>query len=193
MIHPSATQFTEAMTHAGFASCNEDRRYDVPGCSGICTEVETLALLFGFVRTLRPKVVVETGCNVGCASQVLVSALKANGGDGFLYTCDIDQVFTASVWSRCYNPGDTIHRIDVWQCEGLKLVQEFAANADLYFIDSSDESRMAELEHLRAHGKKGAVVLVHDTALYPHVRELVETFARHVVLPGPRGLGIITL
>lgn len=189
MIHSSAAQFTEAMTHTGFASCNEDKRYDVPGCSGICTEVETLALLFGFVRTLRPRVVIETGCNVGCASQAICSALEANGGDGVLHTCDIEQAHVESARAHVADKS----RLLFYCCSGVELVRLYAAETDLYFIDSSDESRMAELEYLRAHGKVGATVLVHDTSLYLHVRKVVEAFPKHVILPGPRGLGVITL
>jgi len=188
MIHTSAVQFTEAMNHEGFLPCNEDKRYDVPGCSGICTEVETLALLFGFVRALQPKVVVETGCNVGCASQAICAALRANG-EGDLFTCDVEQAHV----NRTNLHVTYMFRLHSYAATGLELVTIYASSADMYFIDSSDESRMEELEYLRTHGKPGAVVLVHDTSLYLHVRQVVESFPRHVILPGPRGLGVITL
>lgn len=188
MIHPSAEHFTSAMTHSGFAPCNEDSRFAVPGCSGICTEVETLALLFGFVRTLRPRVVVETGCNVGCAAQAICSALEANGG-GQLHTCDIEAAYVEATYQHVAHKD----RLLYYLYDGLELVKTWAADADMYFIDSSDSSRMAELKHLRDHGKPGAIVLVHDTSLYTQVRQVVETFPRYVILPGPRGLGVITL
>jgi predicted O-methyltransferase YrrM len=186
VIHKSISNLTSALDCAGFTPCNEDKRYDVPSDSGICTEVETLTLLFGFVRALRPKLVVETGSNVGCASRVFVEALAANGDGGRLATCDIDEVFVERLRER-YG-----HIAYCFTLGGLELVKAMP-QADLYFLDSSDESRMAELEWLRLKGKPGAVVLVHDTALYLHVQQVVASFPRHLLLPGPRGLGVITL
>lgn len=187
MIHPSVEQFTRAMAFKGLAPCPQDSRWDIPTDSDICTEVETLQLLFGFVRTLKPKVVVETGSNVGCASRVICAALKANGEGGKLYTCDI--VGHAGVLIPV-DMGANYH----WELkDGLLLVQEHAAEADLYWIDSSDSSRMAELHWIRDHGKRGAVVLTHDTNLIGHVTEVHRTLPNWVLLPGPRGLGIATL
>jgi len=186
VIHPSVEQFKQAMDFKGLAPCPQDGRWEIPTDSDICTEVETLQLLFGFVRALRPKVVVETGCNVGCASEVICAALQANG-DGLLWTCDVEPNFV-----------DATQRRHMPRCfaslqEGLQLVKRACANADLYWIDSSDSSRMAELHWLREHGKKGAVVLTHDTNLIGHVTEVHRTLPNWVLLPGPRGLGIATL
>lgn len=184
-VHKSSEQLIKALDHSGFAPCNEDNRYDVPGCSGICTEVETLTLMFGLVRMLRPALVVETGCNVGCMTQTIMQALLANG-TGDMATCDTEVAHCTDTRTRC----GVFPAISC--CEGLVLVQR-APDADLYFLDSSDESRMAELEWLKSHGKSGAVVTVHDTNLYSHVRKVVESFPRYVLLGGPRGLGVITL
>jgi len=187
MIHPSVEHFTRAMEFKGLAPCPQDGRWEIPTDSDICTEVETLQLLFGFVRTLKPKVVVETGCNVGCASQVICMALQANGG-GQLYTCDKDADCCYATLTRC-DAGS----ISVTQMGGLGLVQAVSHMADLYWIDSSDESRMAELHWIRDHGRRGAVVLTHDTNLIGHVTEVHRTLPNWVLLPGPRGLGIATL
>ena len=187
MTHPSVEHFTRAMQFKGLAPCPQDSRWEIPTDSDICTEVETLQLLFGFVRTLKPKVVVETGCNVGCASSVICEALKANRNGGILHTCDIEFNNCRATMQRC--PGVA----DVWEGDGLALVKTFAPLADLYWIDSSDSSRMAELHWLREHGKRGAVVLTHDTNLIGHVTEVHRTLPQWVLLPGPRGLGIATL
>lgn len=188
MIHPSVEQFARAMDFKGLAPCPQDGRWEIPTDSDICTEVETLQLLFGFVRALRPKVVVETGCNVGCASKVICEALEANGEAGVLYTCDIDSDNLHAAFCRVSRPARLVHFL--W--DGLELVKKFP-DADLYWIDSSDGSRMAELHWLREHGKKGAVVLTHDTNLIGHVTEVHRTLPNWVLLPGPRGLGIATL
>src|SRR5258708_5383520 len=92
------------MTHAGFVPCNEDKRYEVPTDSGICTEIETIALVFGFVRALRPKQVVETGCNVGCMSHAIAAALAANGDGGTLFTCDVERGFVEATRDRIAPP-----------------------------------------------------------------------------------------
>jgi len=188
MTHPSVEHFTRAMQFKGLAPCPQDGRWEIPTDSDICTEVETLQLLFGFVRTLKPKVVVETGCNVGCASLAICEALKANGNEGILYTCDIEPENLIATFKRVNNPARIVH----FNRDGLEMVKMFS-NADLYWIDSSDSSRMAELHWLREHGKKGAVVLTHDTNLIGHVTEVHRTLPQWVLLPGPRGLGIATL
>lgn len=187
MIHPSVAQFTRCMEFKGLAPCPQDGRWEIPTDSDICTEVETLQLLFGFVRTLKPAIVVETGCNMGCASKVICEALCANKNGGILYTCDIEPQYTRIARERCMGIAD------VWDSNGLSLIKTFAPLADLYWIDSSDGSRMAELHWIRDHGKKGAVVLTHDTNLIGHVTEVHRTLPNWVLLPGPRGLGIATL
>src|SRR5580765_820054 len=188
MIHKSVEHFTRAMEFKGLAPCPQDGRWDIPTDSDICTEIETLQLLFGMVRMLKPKVVVETGCNVGCASKVIVSALEANNDSGVLYTCDIDGDNLDAAYQRVNNSAKLCHFL----IDGLELVKMFS-DADLYWIDSSDSSRMAELHWIRDHGKRGAVVLTHDTNLIGHVTEVHRTLPSWVLLPGPRGLGIATL
>lgn len=193
MIHPSVEQFKAAMEFKGLAPCPQDGRWEIPTDSDICTEVETLQLLFGMVRTIRPKVVVETGCNVGCAAAVIVAALVANGTpypEGVLYSCDIEEAAVVAAYERLGHP---IERWLITKEDGLELIKRHAHEADLYWIDSSDSSRMAELHWIRDHGKKGAVVLTHDTNLIGHVTEVHRTLPNWVLLPGPRGLGIATL
>jgi len=186
VIHPSVEYFKQAMDFKGLVPCPQDGRWEIPTDSDICTEVETLQLLFGFVRALRPKVVVETGCNVGCASKVICSALEANGDGGLLWTCDIEPSnITATQQRRLSN-------CVILELDGLELVKT-CRDVDLYWIDSSDGSRMAELHWIKANGKKGAVVLTHDTNLIGHVTEVHRTLPNWVLLPGPRGLGIATL
>lgn len=190
MIHDSAAHFERAMQFRGVAPCPQDARWEVPGDSGICTEVETIALVFGFVRALKPKVVVETGSNVGCVSKAICEALEANGNEGAKFiTCDTDIGALRETAKRCW--GDK--QIMYFHETGLWVVQHFASTADLYWIDSSEEGRMEELVWIKANGKPGAVVLVHDVSLMGGLRALVETFPRHVLLPGPRGTGVITL
>jgi predicted O-methyltransferase YrrM len=185
MTHPSVEHFTRAMQFKGLAPCPQDGRWEIPTDSDICTEVETLALVFGFVRTLKPFTVVETGCNVGCMSQAISSALMANGV-GMLYTCDIETKFTDATRVR------ELLCCTVINCDGVSLVGSHP-EADLYWIDSSEESCALELECIRLHGKPGAIVLVHDTSQMGYLTEVVRSFHKHVLIPGPRGLGVITL
>ena len=148
MIHPSVEQFKAAMEFKGLAPCPQDGRWEIPTDYDICTEVETLQLLFGFVRAIRPKVVVETGCNMGCASIVIQNALEANR-EGVLYTCDTEAACVLATRERCSNV-----LVYVTHEPGKQLVWAHTAEADLYWIDSSDDSSMAELHWIREHGKK---------------------------------------
>jgi len=171
------------MTFRGWTDCPQDGNWKIPTDSDICTEIETLQLLFGFVRMLRPEVVIETGCNVGCASLVITEALKANG-KGVLFTCDTD--------NSCAGTTKLRTGAQVWTMTGLELIKNYP-HADLYWIDSSEEGRIAELEWLAAYGKPGATVLVHDTSLMGELAADVSAFPQAVLLPGPRGLGVIRL
>lgn len=184
MIHESTKQFEKAMTFVGLAPCPQDGRWLIPTDSDICTEIETVALVFGFVRALKPGLVVETGSNVGVVSQAIAQALAANGF-GMLYTCDTEQKFVEAARERVGK------RHAVYLGTGLDLVQ--TVSADLYWIDSSEASRVEELRWLREHGKKGAVVLAHDTSLIGCVADEVRKLPNWVLLPGPRGLGVATL
>src|SRR5262249_28040216 len=92
VVHKSTEAFRRAMTFAGVAECPGDGRWEIPTDSDICTEVETIALAFGFVRMRRPAIVVETGCNVGCVSRAIGEALLVNGS-GLLFTCDVVEEF----------------------------------------------------------------------------------------------------
>ena len=199
MTHPSVEHFARAMQFKGLAPCPQDGRWEIPTDSDICTEVETIALVFGFVRALRPRLVVETGCNMGCVTKAILFALQANDPHA---TEPVSAVCTCDVDINCVNVvrlladqhvkvgGGT--NLYCFQGTGLEVLQRHPG-ADLYWIDSSDESRMAELHWLREHGKKGAVVLTHDTNLIGHVTEVHRTLPNWVLLPGPRGLGIATL
>lgn len=175
------------MSFTGLDHCPQDGRWLIPTDSPICTEIETLQLLFGLIRALRPAVVVETGSNVGCASQVISAALEANGEGGRLFTCDIDAACRAEAARRI----GAYH--EVHDSDGLTLVQAMAPLADVYWIDSSEAGRLEEIDWIRQHGKAGAIVLVHDTSLMGELAQAVRAFPSHVVLPGPRGLGIVIL
>src|SRR5262249_3734993 len=185
VVHKSTEAFKRAMTFSGVAECPGDGRWEIPTDSDICTEVETIALAFGFVRMRRPAIVVETGCNVGCMTRALAEALAVNGS-GLLFSCDIEKQFVAVAQA-------TVPSNVTVTCEtGLELIRRIP-DADLYWLDSAADTRVPEIEYLRTHGRKGTIILAHDTACYGDLNACVRSFERSVVLPGPRGLGVITL
>src|ERR1044071_5258126 len=53
------------------------------------SEIELGDFLYGLVRLIKPKTVLETGCYLGDTSVRIAQALKKNGY-GMLMTCDIE-------------------------------------------------------------------------------------------------------
>lgn len=147
------------------------------------TEREIQDFLFGFVRALRPALVVETGCFKGVSTRALGQAVEANG-TGRVVTCDIflDHV-TATQRATANLP------VEVWACRGIELPE--LKRADFVFCDSDYRARHDEVMAT----KPGAIIVLHDTrisydsAIEPHGRWVEEmggmTFGTH------RGFGIL--
>ena len=118
----------------------------------LASEYETHDFLYGIVRMLKPKVILETGCYKGHATKIMAQACFMNGF-GRVETCDINYDHMDSLkeledkdvgWSLC--PGETL----------CKMIE----NVDLAFLDSSGD-RVAECAALNL-SPKGVVVL-HDS------------------------------
>ncbi len=116
----------------------------------VSAEAEMGTLLYGFVKMLKPRVVVETGTYRAHTAVHLARAIEKNGM-GHLWTCDIEM-----------GSGHLLKLeglpVTFVKCSSLDLPQ--LKEADFVFSDSAQDLRAKEYELV----KPGCVFVVHDTA-----------------------------
>lgn len=125
-------------------------------------EIGEQMLLYGIIRSLKPKIVVETGTNRGKTALMMAQALKDNGF-GTVYTCDpIDwgqqKTFDAFPELRKH--------IFFLPTKGTDFRKD---DIDLLFIDGFHEKEYPRDEFLH-HKKsltKNAIVIFHDSWITP--------------------------
>jgi predicted O-methyltransferase YrrM len=142
-------------------------------------ELEMLAHMFTMVVQLKPKLVVETGTNVGLMARALGSGCWVNQ-IGRVITSDIDQRMVDYAKRIC-----TGFPVEVRCCPSLDMPE--LREADLVFIDSSYESRSQEIHCV----KSGAVYVYHDSYAEPWIRAEMEHEQFKVHLDSPRGFSIV--
>lgn len=158
-------------------------------------ELEVLDFLYQLVRTIKPRLVVETGSFRGLAACYIAKGLRDNGR-GKLVTCEIDpKLFTAttellakaqlSEWCDC--------RLE----SSLGMANLPAGTIDLLFSDSLPEIRLKEITHFWEQLDTRSVIAVHDVNSGCHKPLRDEVLAEDtdgrlsvVLLPTPRGLAI---
>lgn len=141
-------------------------------------ELELLVFLFGLVVQLKPKLIFESGTNLGITTRALAAGCYANGF-GSVVTAEIDPRYIEFAQRVCTGLPVKVHQCPALECSSLR-------EADLVFIDSSYESRSQEHRLI----KSGAVYVYHDSYAEPWVRpELAyEPFVVH--MDTPRGFSI---
>src|SRR5258708_21357759 len=115
----------------------------------VTAEVELAALLYSFIRILKPLVVIETGAYHCHTAEVMGQAVQKNEV-GHVWTCDIEMGF------------GHLNRLEglpvtFVKCSSLDLPQ--LKGADFVFSDSGQDTRAKEYELV----KPGCVFVVHDT------------------------------
>lgn len=140
-------------------------------------ELELLAHMFTMVVELKPKLVFESGCNVGLMTRALAAGCWVNGF-GHVVSCDIDERMVKYATEVCSGLP-----VDIQLCAALSMDE--LKHADLLFIDSDEKSRVQEIGLI----KTGAVYVLHDTCAERWMREFCD--GDDVVhVDGPRGFTI---
>lgn len=156
-------------------------------------EVEVLDFLYQFVKTVKPKLVVETGSYRGLGAVYIGKALKENGR-GKLITCEIDRNLHQAT-QKLINKA---RMLDVVECRLVSsLDMQVEGDIDILFSDSLPEIRMKEIDKFWPQLKSTSTIIVHDVNSGDH-HALRETVIRAdkdrkisvVLLPTPRGLAI---
>jgi predicted O-methyltransferase YrrM len=156
-------------------------------------EAEVLEFLFQLVRTIKPKLMVETGTFLGLAACYIGRALKQNGR-GKLVTCELDAgIFRQA--SQMIGLSSVSDVIEMHHCSSLDL--QVQGQIDILFCDSEPSIRSDEIRHFWDQVPDTGLIIVHDVNSGDHsdLRQRVLDFDRNrqlsvVLLPTPRGLAI---
>jgi len=154
-------------------------------------EFEVLQFLQALVRTVKPKLIVETGSYRGIAACYIGMALK-EVGRGRLITCEINHNMHEVVMRQCK---DVLDVVECRNCSSLEMKVE--GTIDILFADSEPEIRVSEIAHFWDQLTASSLIVVHDVNSGPHlgqrkrVLDLDQKRALSVVLlPTPRGLAL---
>ena len=142
---------------------------------GYAVEIEIAELLHGFVRAVKPKVVVETGTHKGFSALVIAKALQQNG-EGHLYTVDLEDHKVRALLDR-FGVGKLVTVSNMYSAKFLKSMRADTV-VDLLWLDA-DHTKEAVLEEFMAAERllrPGSYVGFHDTIIDPRedaaVREI---------------------
>jgi predicted O-methyltransferase YrrM len=170
------------------AECPDPQRWSM--YDSMTAEVEVLDFLYSLVRTVKPRLIVETGTFTGVSTLRMAGALRDNG-DGKIITVEYDPKAYAAAQQR-FAASDVARYIECRNASSLETRVE--GTIDLLFSDSDPSIREDEVRRFLPQMSANSLVLMHDAAtVYPHVRESALRLEREglismVLLPTPRGL-----
>lgn len=129
-------------------------------------ECETGEFLFGLVRLLKPKFILETGTHQGVGACYLAAGLMANGF-GELHTLEFISEHHMRAKLRLREVG-----VDSYVVTSLMDVAEFEAEDkyDLVLLDTEPQTRFAELLKFYPSVKEGGFIFIHD--LHRHMHQI---------------------
>lgn len=127
---------------------------------GWTAEVETIEFLYGLVRLIKPRVVVETGTWHGHAACAMGEALRANGR-GRLITLETDPE-SCEIAQANIRTAKLSTLVEVVNGSSLEFVP--TQHIDLLLLDSDLAAREPEFWHFAPHLTPGAFVAFHDTS-----------------------------
>ena len=127
------------------------------------SEIEVGEFLYGLVRFLKPRIVLETGCYKGDTSIAIAKALKKNG-TGMLHTCDINEELAKFTKNRLNK--EVAGYGEMHYTYGTELIERFKEKIDLAFVDSGYGygEREEEINLLIKYLHPGKIIAIHDTA-----------------------------
>lgn len=156
-------------------------------------EVEVLEFMSQLVKTIKPRLIVETGTFRGLAAFYMGRALRENGR-GKLITCEVVPELHAKA-KALIERGNMADLVDCRLESSLETKVEGAV--DLLFTDSEPTLRVKEMERFWEQLAPSSVIVCHDVNSGAHKELRGEVLgldeARRlsvVLLPTPRGLAI---
>jgi predicted O-methyltransferase YrrM len=156
-------------------------------------ETEVLEFLYALVRTIKPKVAVETGTFRGLSACYIAKALRDNGR-GKLITCEVDP--------KCRDMArDLVGKTRLAEYVDCRLESSLdlavSESINLLFFDSLPDIRIQELDRFLPQMAPHGVIILHDvnSGFHGNLRRDIlkqdkERRLSVVMLPTPRGLAI---
>jgi predicted O-methyltransferase YrrM len=161
------------------------RMYD-----SMTAEAEVLEFLRTLVTTLKPNLIVETGSFLGVSTVWMAEGLRTNGF-GRIVSCELDPLVFSKAKEKIAASG-LAPWIDLRNESSLAMTID--GPIDLFFCDSEQSIREAEVRRFLPQISPTGLILIHDASSHQKtVREAAlrleaEGLLSVVLLPTPRGL-----
>jgi predicted O-methyltransferase YrrM len=156
-------------------------------------ELEVAHFYYWIVQFVKPKVVLETGTNLGYSTSMIASAMWNYCRDGSITTIDLQNLF--HLWEN--QPFASLIRYV--QGNSLQVDIEETITFDLLVLDSdhSYDTLMGEVLRFEPKLKVGGFMLLHDSMYFDGVGLVVEQLHENprfdvITLPTPRNHGDLT-
>lgn len=143
-----------------------DNRYEM--FNGGSVEIEVAEFLHGFVRMVKPDVILETGTHKGVSAVYMGAALKENGR-GTLITLEFDPVHAADAKALLKNCQLDSY-VSVLTTSSLGSFGEAGMAFDFIFLDTEPQIRFEELLRFYPQLNPGGYVVIHD--LHAHMHQI---------------------
>jgi len=133
---------------------------------GWAVELEVGELLHSIVRTLKPRIIVETGTHKGFSALMMAKALQQNGS-GHLYTVDMTDHGVKALFSRF----GVSTLVTFYKTKSVDVLQSMPKDRKVDFLwldaDHAEESVLAEMQAALPFLKPGSYVGFHDVLIDP--------------------------
>ncbi len=120
-------------------------------------EIEVLEFIYGLVKAVKPKAILETGTYAGWSSAVMAQGMKDNGF-GNIVTLDIDQKWLDESRELCRK----LELTNVIRLLKPSLNYQTSKMYDILFLDSEPEIRFEELMRFYDNVSPGGFIGIHD-------------------------------
>ena len=142
------------------------------------------SLLTGFVRAIKPNIILETGTHRGRSTRAICEGLYANGG-GHLYTVDMNDYGLMTEGAIREHEKEYVTQI-IGATPGIFKEDPLSAlsGIDFAFLDGAHDKEgvMADLEYVDTHRAPGCTVLI-DNARDAGWQELFDYLQSYDVYP----------
>lgn len=156
-------------------------------------EVEVLDFLYSLVRTLKPKLVIETGSFRGLSACYIGKALRDNKR-GKLITCEVDPKYH-DMTRELITKARLVEHVECLLASSLDL--DISEPIDLLFSDSMPDIRMKEIDKFLPLLSPTSLIAMHDvnSGFHSKLRSAIlqkdkDRKLSVVMLPTPRGLAL---
>lgn len=143
-------------------------RIENDGGLGMRMPIGSCRMIYGLAKAMKPKVYIDVGTFVGLSVLWVARALEENGGDGKVYTVEIDNKWLELAKNNAKEVGLS-HRIEFILGDSQTVLPKLNLKypIDLVLLDSGNKSLyIKDFEVLESKLSKTAIVLAHDTTEY---------------------------